>query len=142
MILHDGRKAVYPGKGAKFLVYYVNAKDNPRLKNGYPVYPQDQRRLTKEQFYAGVEENRRREALNPGGGPYQFMVVVKDRDGLPNSSAPAAGTFFFTEGMEQFERDVAPRIVADAFDRMIASIVPRSGSAPAAKVTLRLRRRK
>lgn len=129
VILHDGRGPVNPGKGATFLVYYVDPLDDPRLDNGYPIYPEDQKRLTKAQFYEGIAENRRREQINPEGGPYQFMIVVEN-NGEPWSTGPAKGTYFFSEGMEAFEH-AADDFIFRAFDRMIAEHAPRSGGSTA-----------
>ena len=134
LILHDGRGPVNPGKGARFLVYYVDARDDPRLRNGYPIYPQDQRRLTSTEFYEGVAENRRREQINPAGGPQQFMIVAKDNDGSPRSTGPAAGTYFFTEGMETFEAGVDDLILA-RFDDMVQAHLPRRENGPAIRIS-------
>lgn len=136
VILHDGRGPVYPGVNSKFLVFFADSKDDPRLSNGYPVDPSDQRRLTKAEFEFGIAENHRRFLLNPSGGKYQYMIVVKDQAGDPISVGPAEGSFFFTIGMEHFEQSVAPEIIANAFDRMISDYGPLSGDAPAARARL------
>lgn len=133
LILHDGRGPVRPGKGATFLVYYVDPLDDPRLSNGYPIHPSDQRRLTASDFYFGIAENRRREQLNPAGGPQQYMIVVKDDGGNPASTGPAAGTFFFTEGMETFENSIDDLVLA-RFDSMVRSLTPPKETGPAIRI--------
>ena len=71
---HDGRDAVFPDKKT-YLVWYADPADDPRLRGGYPVRLSDVKSLTADDFYAGLEENRRREEANPSGGPMQFMII-------------------------------------------------------------------
>lgn len=136
VILHDGRGPVYPGVNARYLVFFVNSRDDPRLSEGYPVDPNDGRRLTKAEFEFGIRENERRYKLNPGGGRSQYMIVMKDSHDAPLPVGPALGTFFFTIGMESFERNEAPGIVERAFERMIQQDGPGSGVEPAARIRL------
>jgi len=47
---HNGRKAIYKGPSDGFLIYYKDPKQDPRIKNGYPVRASDVRRLSKGEF--------------------------------------------------------------------------------------------
>lgn len=97
--VHDGRGPVSP-RFKSFLVYYVDPRDDPRLRGGYPVNPSDARakRLTEAQFKAGMRQNYLRYRRNPAGGRMQFMVVTQ-RSG---PSDPRKRNPFFTQGMRRF----------------------------------------
>jgi hypothetical protein len=68
---HDGRGA-FAAPAGRFLVYFADPDDDPRLEGGRPVREADARRLTREQFLAGLEENEARAAV--GAGPFMFVV--------------------------------------------------------------------
>ena len=92
VIVHDGRNAVGP-KNAKFLVYFVNADDDPRQPT--PDRAASQRRLSRSEFQSALAINDSMEHSNPGGGPFQHMIIVKTPDGSPARVGPATGSFFF-----------------------------------------------
>jgi hypothetical protein len=96
---HDGRGAVFPVR-KRFLVWFVDPKDDPRLRGGYPVRLSDIRRLTRQEFYGGLDENKRRKKQNPGGGDEQFMRV-REVSGPTRASKSYP---FFTEGMREFSK--------------------------------------
>ncbi len=121
VIVHDGRGSFGPSS-AKFLVYFQNPDDDPRKPT--PQRAANQSSLTPTQFRAGVAENRRREAANPGGGPFQFMIIVVNDDGSPGRVGPASGTPFFSQGGRAFE-NAADDIVFRELDRFIRREVPR-----------------
>lgn len=120
VMVHDGHRSFGP-KRARFLVYFVNEADDPRKPN--PERAADVRQLTKEEFDAGIAENRRLEQLNPGGGPMQHMIVVKTPEGRPARVGPSRGTFFFTR-VEDRVADEADEIVFSRFDRFVRANVP------------------
>lgn len=91
---HDGRGTVRPTT-KRFLVYYRDPNDDPRLKGGYPIELKDIKRLTRDQFVAGAEENRRRYLANPAGGRQQFMVVRE----ASGPTRPTRSYPFFEAGM-------------------------------------------
>ena len=82
---HDGRGA-FSAPGGRFLVFFADPEDDPRLEGGYPVRAEDVRHLTKDEFYSGLAENERRAAL--GGEPFMFVV---------RSVGPMAGHPFFDQ---------------------------------------------
>lgn len=121
LFVHDGRASVGP-KTARFLVYFRNPDDDPRGPT--PQRASQQKKLTKDQFQRGLERNRVLEKLNPSGGPFQHMIVVKTPDGLPGRVGPAAGSFFFTRGARAFEEKV-PQIVHRKLEEFILRHLPR-----------------
>lgn len=68
---HDGR-AGFAAAAGHFLVFFADPDDDPRLESGYPVREGDIRRLTRDEFQAGLAENEQR-ALD-GEGPFMFVV--------------------------------------------------------------------
>lgn len=69
---HDGRgRAPRTNRTGKFMVWFKDPGDDPRWGPNLPVFRSEVRRLTKEEFQAGLEENRRRGPGNP------FMIVAK-----------------------------------------------------------------
>lgn len=115
VMVHDGTRSFGP-KAANFLVYFVNEADDPRKPT--PERAADVRRLTREEFQAGVAENRRLEQLNPGGGPQQHMIVVKTPRGRPGRVAAKPARPFFSEGGRGFESQV-DNIVFREFDAFV-----------------------
>lgn len=71
---HDGSRSFGPRR-AKWLVWFVNPKDDPRTNYGtkYPVRESDVKRLTKEQFRQGRLRNR----IRQGRGLPPSMIVRK-----------------------------------------------------------------
>lgn len=69
---HDGRgQAPKTPKAGKFMVWFKDPGDDPRWGPGLPVFRHEVRRLTREEFRAGLEENRRRGPGDP------FMIVAR-----------------------------------------------------------------
>jgi len=100
---HDGRGPVQP-KRARKLVFFDNPKDDPRLKQGYPVKRSQVVRLTKEQYQEGLRRNRLRP---PGTRPYMYVV---------DAVGPAAPRPFFTQLAVGAEARAEP-IVRQHFER-------------------------
>lgn len=71
-ILDEGRGTVRP-RSKRFLVWFDNPRDDPRLSGGYPKRRSDVKRLTRRQFT--VWSRRNREAIKAGRRPP--MVVTK-----------------------------------------------------------------
>ncbi len=69
---HDGRGG-FEAPSGRFLVFFEDPADDPRLEGGRPERLSQVRRLTREEFHAGLEENQTRAEL---GGP-PFMRVVR-----------------------------------------------------------------
>lgn len=116
LYLHDGRGPVSP-RFKKFLVYYRNPRDDPRLADGYPVRASQHKRLSENDFKEGLRKNRRNYQL----GIPPFMYVVKDDRGRPRSTGPAAGYHWFDQSMGVIEK-AHPKIMA-RFEKYIDSIV-------------------
>lgn len=68
---HDGRGVVRP-KTARKLVFFDNANDDPRLRNGRPVKESQVKRLTRAQYQEGLRRNRER--AQRGGRPFMYVV--------------------------------------------------------------------
>jgi hypothetical protein len=120
VMLHDGHRAFGP-KNAKFLVYFVNEHDDPRKPT--PDRLAEVRRLTKDEFIAGMDRNRELAAVNPGGGPMQHMIVVKTQTGRPGRVGASPATNFFSEGGKAFEAQV-DSIVFKELDAFIRKNTP------------------
>lgn len=99
---HDGRGGVYPVK-KKFLVWFRDARNDPRLAGGYPVRLSDVRRLTKAEFEAGVAKNRE---LDPTGKTMPYMIIA-------TYSPPGAGgkVYPFFDTMDPPIRSEVERII-------------------------------
>lgn len=115
VMVHDGRRSFGP-KEANFLVYFAQEIDDPRKPN--PERLSDQRRLTREEFQAGLAENRRLQVGNPSQGPMQHMIVVKTPAGAKTRVGPTAASPFFKEGAKPFERQV-DGIIRAKFDAFV-----------------------
>ena len=100
---HDGRGPVKV-KNARSLVFFVNPADDPRLAGGYPIKLSQIKKLTKEQFRAGMQENARLYADNPSGGRMQHMVYVES----VKKTGPGKSYKFFEDGMRDFVGRVHP----------------------------------
>jgi hypothetical protein len=120
VMVHDGTRAFGP-KSAQFLVYFANEDDDPRGPS--PERASDERRLTRDEFNAGMQRNRDLEIQNPGGGPMQHMIVVKSPRGRPARVGAKAGTPFFSKGGEAFERQVDDLVFRE-LDAFVKKNVP------------------
>lgn len=70
--VHDGRGPFGP-RYKKFLVWFRNPKDDPRLRNGIPpVRARQLKRLTKDQWLAGLEAN---QIARAAGQPVPMIVT-------------------------------------------------------------------
>jgi hypothetical protein len=107
--LHDGHGRVYP-KGGKFLVWFRDSKDDPRLPSGYTPerYAQTQH-LTRAAFERGLADNKRAREL----GMPEPMIVRK-------SSGPAPSTDFFSneKGFKGFSRNVNDALNGEVLDHI------------------------
>ena len=120
VMLHDGHRAFGP-RAANFLVYYVDETDDPRKPT--PERAKDVPRLTKDQFNAGMAENRRLQQFNPGGGPMQHLIVVKTPKGGPGRVGASPPSPFFSEGGKAFESQVDDIILRE-FDAFVRKHTP------------------
>lgn len=132
VMLHDGHRAFGP-KRTKFLVYFVNEADDPRKPT--PARANRVPRLTKEQFAAGMARNKQLQLANPGGGPFQHMIVVVTPSGKPGRVAASAPTNFFSEGGKEFEREVDDIILQKLNNFVLKNVVSETK-----KVTFRIGR--
>lgn len=107
---HDGRGSVVP-VDARFLVYFTNPADDPRLAGGYPERVKDIIRLTKDQWEEGLAINAERRAS--GGPPY--MIVVP-------RVGPAAPHPFFDELAEGASERATP-LVLEVFNNAIQDLI-------------------
>jgi len=98
---HDGRGPIR-AKPGKWLVYFKDPSEDPRIQRGYPERAADIVRLTREQFY---------EALNR-----DQLIVTK-------SVGPAEGHPFFTRGMSSLSGEVGP-VAANMLGEMLLAAVP------------------
>lgn len=97
---HDGRGPVR-ARNARFLVYFKDPAQDPRILGGYPVREGEVKRLTAAQFRRAVELD---------------QVIVTRAVG------PAEGNPFFTEGLKNFPVQ-ADRVGLDIFRRdFLASV--------------------
>jgi hypothetical protein len=120
IMVHDGHRA-FKAKQARFLVYFADENDDPRKPN--PERLADQRRLTKDEFQAGLERNRALESTNPTGGPMQHMIIVKTPRGAPAAVGPTAPSPFFSQGGKAFERQVDDLVFSQFEAFVIANLV-------------------
>lgn len=120
---HDGRRGFSAPAGG-FLVFYEDARDDPRLKGGRPVTEADVRHLTKGEFVEGLKCNRARKLA----GEVPFMHVVK-------SVGPADPHPFFTDGMVGFSEEVAPEVFRE-FDAYMRSVARETSEKRSAKFKL------
>ena len=82
---HDGRDG-FGATNASVLVFFADPDDDPRLEGGYPVRESEIRRLSRDEFYAGLAQNELRAA--EGEPPFMFVVP---------SVGPASGHSFFDQ---------------------------------------------
>ena len=115
VMLHDGHRAFGP-KNSRFLVYFADEDDDPRKPT--PDRVSETRRLTRDEFDAGMDRNKEMEAFNPGGGAMQHMIVVKSPRGRPARVGASPPTNFFSEGGKAFET-LADDIVFAMFDDFV-----------------------
>ena len=80
---HDGR-AGFAAPSGRFLVFYPDPDDDPRLEGGRPVRFSDARHLSREEFLEGLDRNEERAS----SGLPPFMLVVR-------SVGPAGAHPFF-----------------------------------------------
>jgi hypothetical protein len=104
---HDGRGPVRT-KYSKYLVWYKNPKEDPRLSGGYPVTRSQQRRLQHWEFVRD---------LNAGK-----IIMTKTAGPFPKAKANP----FFTEGMAGFPA-VADKVVRAKLPGYIAAQLRRNG---------------
>lgn len=96
---HDGRGPIR-AKPGKWLVYFKDPSQDPRIKNGYPERAASIVRLSREQFLDALARDE--------------LIVVK-------SVGPAAPHPFFTRGMDGFQDKVhapARRFMSSLMDEL------------------------
>lgn len=81
---HDGRGPIRARPG-KWLVYFKDPSEDPRIKGGYPERAADVVRLTREQFLTALAANK--------------LIVTKE-------VGPAGPHPFFSRGMDGFQEQV------------------------------------
>lgn len=109
--IHDGRGPFGPRR-AKALVWFTDPSLDPRLRPRYPVRYRDVKRLTKAQYYAGLQANARLRAS--GLGPVMIVRRFQPK--------PLAPTPFFSKGMKPFETRARKKIQS-RFQRLVDAIV-------------------
>lgn len=97
---HDGRGEVGT-KSARTLVFFVDPKDDPRLRGGYPIRMKDIRKLTRDEYIEGQQINQQMYVENPAGGRMQYMVSVK----IVGPTSPYKSYKFFEDGMRMFPQE-------------------------------------
>lgn len=110
LYVHDGRGPFGP-RNARYLCFFPDPKDDPRLRGGYPVRDTDIRHLTAREFWNAIDENRARRKR----GEPPFMIVLKR---MPNGENPRP---FFTVGLSNFGPDVWD-MIRDAFPSYLEAL--------------------
>ena len=126
---HDGRgRAPKSDRSGRFMVWFKNPGDDPRWGPKLPVFRNQVRRLTKEEFRAGMAENRRRGRGDP------YMIVAK-------FSPKAKSNPFFLRGFVKLaaEASEVDGIVIEAISDIIDKKLRVSRSKPFTKGVARLR---
>lgn len=112
---HDGRSG-FSAPDGRFLVFFADPEDDPRIEGGYPITREDVRRLTREEFEAGLAENQAR--AEAGEGPFMFVV---------RSVGPAGPHPF----MDELSRGAAERmdpIALAALDAHVQEVLDAEGA--------------
>lgn len=97
---HDGRGPIR-AKPGRWLVYFKDPAEDPRIANGYPVRAADIVRLTREQFMEGLARGQ--------------LIVTK-------SVGPADPHPFFTDGMHSLSGEIGP-VAANMLGEMLLAAV-------------------
>lgn len=97
---HDGHSGVVQRKKGKWLVFYKDPKDDPRIKDGYPRTKAGVKRLTAHQFYVDKAAGK--------------LIVTK----MVGPVRKVKKNPFFTEGMQGFPQ-VANAVVRRNLPRLI-----------------------
>lgn len=114
--LHDGHGPFNASFGSK-LVFFNDPNDDPRIEpipSGYPTRISQQRRLTREQYYDGLEKNRER--YRQGRDPY--MWVLPSVGSFEGYHWLEGGGGFQGGGMAGFLASQAP-VLEQKFDRWV-----------------------
>lgn len=107
LYIHDGHRGPIRPYRAQYLVWFRDPRDDPRLRDGYPIRETDVKRLTKDEFYEAVEIQRQRDIA----GLPAYVYIRKFRPASPPRQ-------FFETNLSRFEAR-ADRLVADTFDRFV-----------------------
>ena len=117
--VHDGRGSISKAGRPGFLIWFKDPTEDPRISGGFPERASQIRRLTRQQFRAGLARNRAHIAA--GGDPFDVPMIVVKQVG------PVKGSFFFTKGMLGFEiSGLRPNRQAQTYHRAMAAIRSRS----------------
>lgn len=109
---HDTRAAFGPRK-KRWLVWFANPADDPRLQPKPPERYDPNNRLSKEDWDEGLAENLRRQAA--GLPPY---MIVRKR-------VPArTGDYFFTLAPAEKIKQAAEREIVERFEQGLAKMFP------------------
>lgn len=119
---HNGRDAITAAPG-KFLVYFPDPRNDPRLKAGYPTLKKQVRHLTAAQFAFGVKMNKKLE--KQGRGTMAYMVFTRH-------VGPARAHPFIKEALGRFPANIL-RQVGIKFHQTVQDLVPKG------KKTLRVK---
>lgn len=113
VFVHDGHGSFGPIPPRKFLVYFPNSGDDPRLRPNPPIRASSRRSLlavwTQDQWKSALRENYRRRKL----GLEPFMVFFRVGPGR-------VGTPFFEAPMAPFEEAAKDVVLAETDKFMIA----------------------
>ena len=98
---HDGRGPIR-AKPGRWLVYFKDPSEDPRIQRGYPERAADIVRLTREQFLEALARDQ--------------IIVTK-------SVGPAEGHPFFTRGMHSLSGEIGP-VAANMLGQMLLAAAP------------------
>lgn len=119
---HNGRGAITAEPG-HFLVYFVDPRNDPRLKAGYPTLKRQVRHLSAAQFAFGVKMNKKLE--KEGRGPMAYMVFTRHVG--PSKAHP-----FIKQALARFPTNIL-RQVGIKFHQTVQDLIPKG------KKTLRVK---
>ena len=111
---HDGRtRPILPVRGS-VLVWFTDPRDDPRRH----TFDYTGQRLTRQQFYEGLAENRRRRAAAGNSASYEPFMVVTRAVRKPTAPHP-----FFEQGLSGTWPRVKAQVVRETH-RLARSFFP------------------
>lgn len=113
--VHDGRGPVTMPPG-KFMVYFRNIEDDPRIRGGYAKTRADRQHLSPGEFQYFMEINRQARAL--GQPP---VMIVKRTVGRVSPNR------FFTKGLAGVAVPSISQVAQDEFSRYVTSTLRLAG---------------
>lgn len=120
---HDGRRGFGP-KSAPFLIFFADPANDPRFPGRQTPERADQiRRLTRAEYYTGLERNRQR--AKAGRRPFMYVIRDPSNPRRPGRVGPQQGTFFFEEGGAGLAKEFSSPEgeVAQEFNRYVQDMI-------------------